>query len=128
MAEADKAALFATADLFILPSFSENFGIVVAEAMAHGLPVIASHGTPWALLPETGAGWHVAPDPASLASALATAMALPAETRLAMGARGHAHAAQAFGWAGIAGQMLGFYDWLLGGKRGAPPPGVVVAA
>ena len=39
-----------------------------------------------------------------------------------------AHALHAFGWAGIAGQMLGFYDWLLAGARGAPATPVALAA
>jgi glycosyltransferase involved in cell wall biosynthesis len=39
---AAKEAAFREADLFILPTHSENFGIAVAEAMAHGLPVIVS--------------------------------------------------------------------------------------
>lgn len=121
VSEAGKAALFAAADLFILPSFSENFGIVVAEALANGVPVIASHGTPWADLPRIGAGWHVAPDPESLAGALVEAMALPAADRLAMGARGHAHARARLGWDGIGLQMIGFYDWLLAGRTARPP-------
>lgn len=120
--ESGKAALFADADLFILPSFSENFGIVVAEALAHGVPVIASTGTPWAELPRVGAGWHVAPDPDSLAHALATAMALPAAARAEMGARGMAHARQVFSWDRIADQMLGFYDWLLSGRAAGRSP------
>jgi glycosyltransferase involved in cell wall biosynthesis len=120
--ETGKAALFATADLFILPSFSENFGIVVAEALAHGVPAIASTGTPWADLPRVGAGWHVAPDAESLANALAAAMALPASTRAEMGARGQAHARAVFGWDRIADQMLGFYDWLLSGRAAGRPP------
>ena len=120
VSEADKPALFVAADLFILPSFSENFGIVVAEALAHGLPVIASTGTPWADLPVKGCGWHVDPAPESLAAALKTALSLAPETRIAMGARGHAHARSAFGWPAIAQQMLGFYDWLL--HAGTPPP------
>jgi glycosyltransferase involved in cell wall biosynthesis len=129
VAEADKAALFAGADLFILPSFSENFGIVVAEALAHGVPVIASTGTPWADLPRAGCGWHVSPDPDSLAAALGTAMALPDATRAEMGQRGHAHARDSFGWSRIAEQMLGFYDWLLSGRAaGAPAPDFVDTA
>lgn len=126
IAESGKAALFAGADLFILPSFSENFGIVVAEALAHGVPVIASHGTPWATLGPRGCGWHVATDPASLAAALAEAMALPPETRAAMGRRGHAFASAEFGWDRIAGQMLEFYGWLLDGRqRGGKAPDFV---
>jgi glycosyltransferase involved in cell wall biosynthesis len=114
--EADKAALFAGADLFILPSFSENFGIVVAEALAHGVPVVASTGTPWAGLPRIGCGWHTPPDPESLAAALAEAMALPAATRAEMGQRGRAHAQSSFGWSRIAEQMLFYYEWLLRGR------------
>lgn len=120
--EAGKAALFAGADLFILPSFSENFGIVVAEALAHGVPVIASTGTPWHDLPRVGAGWHIPSDPDSLAGTLATAMAMPAAARAEMGARGQAFARAQFGWDGIADQMLGFYDWLLSGRAAGRSP------
>ncbi len=123
--ESGKAALFARAELFVLPSFSENFGIVVAEALAHGLPVIASHGTPWAELVTQRCGWHVAPDAASLASGLAAAMALSPHERGAMGARGHIWAGTAFGWAGIARRMLAYYDWLQAGPDRGPTPDFV---
>lgn len=46
----EKEALYADADLFILPTFSENFGVVVIEALAHGCPVITTKGAPWSEL------------------------------------------------------------------------------
>lgn len=109
IAEIDKAAAFGDADLFILPSFSENFGVVVAEALAHSLPVIASTGTPWAGLATENCGWHVAPDPAALAAALATAMALPPATRRDMGLRGYHLVRRTLGWDGIAAEAIDFY-------------------
>nr|WP_310522920.1 glycosyltransferase [Polymorphobacter sp.] len=118
IAEVEKAAAFATADLFILPSFTENFGVAAAEALAHGLPVIATTGAPWECLVANQCGWHVAPDPASLAAALTKAMSLTPQERRDMGTRGHALAARDFGWDAIARDTRAYYQWLLhGGTR-----------
>lgn len=65
-----KDNLLASAYCLILPSFSENFGAVVAEALAQGTPCIASAGTPWAILEQQKAGFHVSNEPEVLASAL----------------------------------------------------------
>ncbi len=72
---ADRAAFFAALDLFIMPSRSEAWGLAALEAMAHGVPVIASDigGLPEIVGPGSG-GWLVpAGDPKALAEAIAMA-------------------------------------------------------
>lgn len=118
--EDSKAAAFQSSDVFVLPSFSENFGVVVAEALAYGLPVIATTGTPWQELPRRGCGWWVEPDPKSLAGALAQAMGSSFEERRAMGAVGRTYAQEQFSWDGIGASTMVLYEWLLK-KRASRP-------
>lgn len=112
--ESEKAAVLRSVDVFVLPSFSENFGVAVAEALAYGLPVIATTGTPWGELSRKGCGWWVDPDPQSLANALAQAMRSTCEQRRAMGAIGRAFAQEKFSWDGIGGSTIALYEWVLG--------------
>jgi glycosyltransferase involved in cell wall biosynthesis len=110
-----KSAAYENADLFILPSYTENFGMVVAEALAHSLPVLTTTGTPWSLLPERGCGWWVSPTVDQIAHALSAATALDHETLRAMGARGREVVACEFGWRQTALKMKEAYQWAMGG-------------
>ena len=108
-----KWAVYRNADLFVLPTFSENFGVVVAEALSQGLPVITTTGTPWEDLRIYDCGWWVEPTEAGLCDALMEAFALPAGSLAEMGERGREYV-QRYDWSIIAGQMLDAYRWVLG--------------
>ncbi len=115
-----KDTAFRRADLFVLPSHSENFGFVVPEAMQYGLPVITTTGTPWDVLTREHCGWRVAPSPSDIAAALSEAIALSDAERAAMGARGRSIVDRDYRWPAIAARFSAVYDWLL--KAGSPPP------
>ncbi len=108
----------------MLPTFSENFGVVVAEALAHGLPVITTQGAPWADLPAFGCGRWIPIGVEPLAEALREAMALSDAERAAMGERGLQYVRR-YDWAAIAEDMAAVYRWVLG--RGDRPDCVRVA-
>lgn len=108
-----KSELLMNADLFILPSFSENFGVVVAEALAHRTPVISTHGTPWKGLVDNKCGWWVAAETSALATALLDAISLSDDERREMGMRAQLYAKQ-FNWTQIAHETADVYRWLLG--------------
>lgn len=114
-----KAELFATADLFVMPTQSENFGIAIAEALAYEVPVITTRGAPWAGLLEHRCGWWIDLGAEPLAAALREACALPADALRDMGRRGREFVAEEFTWPRIGASMRAAYQWLLHG--GEPP-------
>jgi glycosyltransferase involved in cell wall biosynthesis len=112
-----KDRLLYDADLFILPTFSENFGIVVAEALASELPVITTTGTPWAGLAAERCGWWVEPSAERLADAIRVATSIPDAERAAMGSRGRAWVQREFSWEKIGREAYAVYNWLQSGGR-----------
>jgi glycosyltransferase involved in cell wall biosynthesis len=115
---ADKQAAYRRAALFVLPTRHENFGMVVAEALALGTPVISTQGAPWQGLEREGCGWWIDHGPETMAVALRDALARPPEVLAAMGARGRDWMARDFGWEGIAMRMAEVYAWCRGqGER-----------
>jgi len=101
-----KDALLGNSDLLVLPSHSENFGMVVAEALAQGVPVIAARGTPWRGLEDHRCGIWTANDPASLAATIERAACMPLAQ---MGEAGRDWMLKEFSWQGVAGQMAQLY-------------------
>lgn len=118
--ESGKEAVLNEADLFVLPSHSENFGVAVAEALAHGLPVVATRGTPWSDLVAHRCGWWVDAGPDALGQALGEAIDLTAAERHVMGLRGREFAGRVFGWERIASAIILLYEWVLGHTRAVP--------
>ena len=102
----EKKRLFECSDVALVPSYTENFGIVVAEALAHGVPVIASKGTPWSRLEEMKCGLWVDNDPETLADAIRSISTMPLED---MGRRGREWMQSEFSWRSVANQMLALY-------------------
>ena len=80
--------------------------MVVAEALAHGVPVVASEGTPWRALAERGCGFWVRNDPDALA---ATLLAARSAELAAMGRSGRAWMEDEFRWESVAARMIAAY-------------------
>ena len=110
MDHAEKHKTFASAHLFILPTFSENFGIVIAEALASGIPVITTTGAPWEELVTRGCGWWVPPEVSLLSEALREATECPIEHLREMGQFGKQWMESAFTWSKIAWEMKNIYE------------------
>jgi glycosyltransferase involved in cell wall biosynthesis len=117
-----KTVAYRHADVFVLSTLNENFGLTVAEALASGTPVISTKGAPWSGLEREGCGWWVEHGVEPLAAALAHAMTLPREALKAMGDKGREWMARDFSWECVARDMLDVYLWL--SCSAEPPPAI----
>jgi glycosyltransferase, group 1 family protein len=109
---AEKVCLLQSADFFVLPTYSENFGIVVAEALACGTPVITTHGTPWKELEDFACGWYIQVGLGALEKHLQKAISASEEDLKRMGLHGRKLVENKFTVQAVAQKFLGIYKTL----------------
>ena len=109
----EKTRAYREADLYILPSYSENFGITVAESLAVGTPAIVSKGAPWGGLVTQQAGWWIDIGVDPLVACLEVALGRSPDDLEKMSLRGRHWMETEFSWTHIGAQMADTYRWLL---------------
>ena len=119
-----KYEFLSAADIYVLPSHTENFGVTVAEALSCGTPVVVSQGTPWKDVEKERCGKWVVNDVDSLAAAMGEMMGMTDDERWQMGEQGREWMKRDFSWEGIGAKMKAAYEWLLG--KGEKPEWVMV--
>jgi glycosyltransferase involved in cell wall biosynthesis len=102
----EKSRLLANAEGLLLASKSENFGMAIAEGLAHATPALVTRTAPWSGLEEMRCGFWVDDDPAALAAALERFLGLSTDARLEMGQRGRAWMGEEFAWPSLAQRIL----------------------
>ena len=108
-----KWELFRQADLFILPTHSENFGIVVAEALASGTPVITTMGTPWSELESQRCGWWTEVGTEATAQALCNFLSLTEDELEMMGRNGRKLVEEKYSVRKVAKEFVDMYKSIL---------------
>ena len=127
-----KVKLYQESSIFCLPSYSENFGMVIAEAMSCGVPCITTNGTPWQLLngevSTMGAnldilgknrktGWCIDLNVDNLEKVLLEAMTMKTEALYEMGQKGNLLVQENFNYKSVARKVMQLYSWLLDGGQ-----------
>ena len=108
---------YANCDCLVLPSYTENFGATVIDALARKVPCIASKNTPWKELDERGCGWWVENDPKQLAETILRMMSLGDLERAEMGGRGYALVVAKYTWIAVGAMLEQEYGKILAGKK-----------
>lgn len=107
-----KWELYRKADIFVLPTYSENFGIVIAESLACGTPVITTKGTPWEELNIYKCGWWIEVGPQTTKEALIKFLALSEDQLKEMGCNGRKLTETKYSNKAIALEIMNLYKTL----------------
>jgi len=102
----DKIKLIRRSDVVILPSYSENFGNIVAEALACERPVITTTGTPWKEIENIGCGYYIRPNKEELYNAMKAVYQKSKEEREEMGKKGRKYIFDHFNWESKAKELF----------------------
>lgn len=119
----EKVEIFDNTDVFILPTFNENFGIVVAEALARGIPVITTTGTPWEELNTYNCGFYVDNSNEGLKKGLLEILESSQKELYEMGSRGRTLIESKYLWNKTTIRTIELYDWII---NGGVKPGFVI--
>jgi len=111
----EKVDILSSADVFILPTFTENFGIVVAESLSRGTPVITTEGAPWSILEENKCGFWVKNTNIGISEGLKHALQLPHSELALMGEKGKILIKRNFIWENIIQKTIVLYKWVIEG-------------
>lgn len=113
----DKRKLYCESALFVLPTFSENFGMVIAEAMSCGVPVITTNGTPWQELNDLKLGWCINLSLDNLAKAISEAIDLGIDSLFEMGLQCSRHIFDTYQYKEVALKNQMVYEWIVNSKN-----------
>ena len=114
-----KIDLFDSSNVLILPSFNENYGIVVAESLARGVPVITTKGTPWEELNKYNCGFLVDNSEEGIKLGLLKLLKTSDNELIEMGNRGKELVERKYLWSKTTLKTIELYEWVLNG--GAKP-------
>lgn len=109
----EKWSFLKSADIMILPTHSENFGIVVAEALAVGVPVITTQGTPWEDLEIYKCGWWIKLSVLNLENIIAKLMLMPVDELRNMGVNGRKLVSEKYDIKMVAKKIINLYQDVL---------------
>lgn len=107
---------FFSADLFVLPTYSENFGLTIGEALGSGVPVITTIAAPWPELKQYGCGWWVETGATALEVALREALSLTSDERRTMGVAGRDLVADRYSAKNVGEKLFETYGKIIAGN------------
>jgi len=118
----EKNEAICSAELFVLPSYSENFGNVVIESLACGVPVLTTIYTPWEILNIECCGWVIDNNELTFSNTLKNILELKNSELAIMGSKGRLLVEDKYSKIVSNSNYLKFYKWI---KYGGEQPSFI---